>query len=72
MTITRAHKMVAIRKSLIDNPRLSWHARGLMVFIDANPQIEVDAFIRQLSGVRENRDAFNELLDLGYLVDDKA
>jgi hypothetical protein len=72
MAIVRGNEMVAIRKSLINNSRLSWHARGLMVFIDANPQIEVDAFIRQLSGVRENRDAFNELLDLGYLVDGKA
>jgi len=73
MPIIRAkNETVAIRRSLIDNPRLSWHARGLMIFIDAHPEIDVDIFTRDLGGSRENREAFRELLDLGYLVDDKA
>jgi hypothetical protein len=73
MPIIRAkNETVAIPRSLIDNPRLSWHARGLMIFIESHQEIEVDDFVRDLSGERGNREAFRELLDLGYLVDDNA
>ncbi len=82
MSIIRAPRpVIIVQRSLIEDGRLSWAARGLMVFIDAQPDDwefsvaylldftvdEAKSFADRHSGICA---LFAELLDAGYLLED--
>jgi hypothetical protein len=85
MPIIRAkHDVVAISRALIEDDRLSWSARGIMAYIDAQPD---DFVIDAAALASATRDAYkgclstahqaawralDELIAAGYLRGDQA
>jgi hypothetical protein len=70
MPIIRAkNEMVVISLALIEDDRLSWSARGVMAYIEAQPDgFDIDRF----SGIRALHNEISELVAFDYLVDDAS
>ena len=84
MPIIRAkQQVVAISRAMIEDSRLSWEARGIMAFLESDPEFAIDA--GHLAGIA--RDAYggslakahqvawralSELIAAGYLRDDQV
>lgn len=82
MSIIRAqHAVIIVQRSLIEDDRLSWGARGLMAFIDARPEcwefnieellaLTGDSVYPFITSQDIIDGLVDELLAAGYLVED--